>query len=57
MGRNCRYAKKYSFPVHRIPPRLLPRNRTLVLRVLVRYQGNSLLKGDLSPPKRIKVRR
>ena len=57
MGRNCRYAKRYSFPVHRLAPRLRPRNRKLVLRIKVRYQGNSLLKGDLSPAKRVKVRR
>lgn len=57
MGRNCRYAKKYSFPVRRLPPRLRPRNRTVILRVLIRFQGNAGLKPDLSPPKRIKVRR
>ena len=57
MGRNCRYAKRYSFPVHRLPPRLRPRNRKLVLRIKVRYQGNSRLKPDLSPTKRVRVRR
>jgi hypothetical protein len=57
MGRNCRYAKRYSFPVRRLPPRLRQRDRKLVLRILVRYQGNSLLKPDLSPPKRVTVRR
>lgn len=57
MGRNCRYAKRYSFPVRRLPPRLRPRDRALVLRILVRYQGNSVLKPDLSPPRRVKVSR
>jgi len=57
MGRNCRYAKRYLFPVRRLPPRLRPRNRKLVLRIKVRYQGNSRLKPDLSPTKRVRVRR
>jgi hypothetical protein len=57
MAPTCRYAKRYSFPVRRLPPRLRPRRRTLVLRILVRYQGNAVLKPDLSPPRRVKVRR
>ncbi len=57
MAPNCRYAKRYSFPLRRLPPRLRPRRRTLVLRILVRYQGNAVLKPDLSPPKRVRVRR
>jgi hypothetical protein len=57
MGRNCRYAKRYSFAARKLPKRLRPRRRALVLSVLVRYQGNSQLRGDLSPPKRVKVRR
>jgi hypothetical protein len=57
MGRNCRYAKRYVFAARRLPKRLRPRSRKLVLSVLVRYQGNSLLRGDLSPPKRVTVRR
>jgi hypothetical protein len=57
IGNDCRYAKKYSFPVRRLPPRLRPRGRTLVLRIKVRYQGNAQLRGDLSPTKRVKVRR
>jgi hypothetical protein len=57
MGRNCRYAKRYSFAARKLPKRLRPRRRTLVLTVVVRYQGNSQLRGDLSPPKRVKVRR
>jgi len=57
MGRNCRYSARYSFPARRLPKRLRPRKRTLVLSILVRYQGNSQLRGDLSPPRRVKVRR
>jgi hypothetical protein len=57
MGRNCRYTKRYSFPSRRLPARLRPRNRTLIIRILVRYQGNARLKSDLSPPRRVKVRR
>lgn len=51
MQRNCRYARLYSIPIRRIPARFRPRSRLLVLRVQVRYLGNSLLKRDLSPPK------
>jgi hypothetical protein len=57
MGSNCRYSKRYTFAARRLPKRLRPRARTLVLTVLVRYQGNAQLRGDLSPPKRVKVRR
>ncbi len=57
MGSNCRYSARYTFSVRRLPRRLRPRARTLVLRVVLRFQGNSVLRGDLSPPKRIKVRR
>jgi len=57
MGRNCRYSARYTFAAGRLPARLRPRDRTLVLSILVRFQGNSQLKGDLSPPKRVKVRR
>ncbi len=57
MGRNCRYSARYTIPARRLPQRLRPRNRTLVLSILVRYQGNSLLTSDLSPPRRAKVRR
>jgi hypothetical protein len=57
MARNCRYKARYTFAARRLPRRLRPRRRTLVLKVLVRYQGNSQLKGDLSPPKRVRVKR
>jgi hypothetical protein len=57
MGRNCRYKARYTFAARKLPKRLRPRNRTLVLRIAVRYQGNSQLKGDLSPTKRVRVRR
>ncbi len=57
MARNCRYSARYTIPARRLPKRLRPRNRTLVLSILVRYQGNSLLTADLSPPRRVKVRR
>jgi hypothetical protein len=57
MGRACRYSKRYTFATRRIPKRLRPRNRKLVLRITIRYQGNSQLKPDLSPAKRVKVRR
>ena len=57
MGRNCRYSTRYAFAVRRLPNRLRPRSRTLVLGIAVRYQGNSQLRGDLSPTKRVRVRR
>ena len=57
MGRNCRYGSRYAFAARRLPKRLRQRSRTLVLTVVIRFQGNSRLKGDLSPPKRVKVRR
>jgi hypothetical protein len=57
MGRNCRYKARYTFAARKLPKRLRPRKRTLVLRIAVRYQGNSRLRGDLSPTKRVKVRR
>jgi len=57
MGANCRYTARYTFAARQLPKRLRSRRRTLVLTVVLRYQGNSQLKGDLSPPKRIKVRR
>ncbi|MBA3305243.1 MAG: hypothetical protein H0U25_04875, partial [Thermoleophilaceae bacterium] len=47
----------YAFAARRLPKRLRQRSRTLVLTVVIRFQGNSRLKGDLSPPKRVKVRR
>jgi len=57
MGRNCRYSTRYAFDARRLPNRLRPRSRTLVLGIAVRYQGNSQLRGDLSPTKRVRVRR
>jgi len=57
MGRNCRYSKTYTVAARRLPPGLRPRNRTLVLRIAVRFQGNAQLRADLSPTKRVKVRR
>ena len=57
MGTNCRYTKQYSFPVKRLPRRLRPRSKRLVLNVSVRYQGNAGLNPDLSPTRPVKVRR
>jgi len=54
---NCRYATRYSFPTRRLPRRLRPRRKTLILRVAVRFQGNAGLQTDVSPTARAKVRR
>jgi hypothetical protein len=57
MGSNCRYSKRYAFPTRRLPPRLRPRDKTLILGVAVRFQGNDVLRSDVSPTRRAKVRR
>ncbi len=57
MGANCRYSKRVSFPVRRLPRALRARRKVLVVRVAVRFQGNAGLLPDVSPTRRIKVRR
>ena len=57
MRSNCRYAARISFPVRRLPRSLRPRRKTLILRIAARFQGNAGLRTDLSPTKRMKVRR
>jgi len=57
MKSNCRYATRYSFSTGRLPRRLRPRSKTLILRVAVRFQGNARLASDVSPTARAKVRR
>jgi hypothetical protein len=57
MGINCRYTVRVAFPLRRVPRSLRPRRKTLVLRVAARFQGNAGLRTDLSPTKRMKVRR
>jgi len=57
MGSNCRYSARVSVPLRRVPRSLRPRRKTLVLRVAARFQGNAGLRTDLSPTKRMKVRR
>jgi dipeptidyl aminopeptidase/acylaminoacyl peptidase len=57
MGANCRYAKRVVFPVRRLPRASRARNKPVILRVAVRFQGNARLLSDVSPTRRIKVRR
>jgi len=57
MGANCRYSKRVSFPVRRLPRAVRARRKVLVVRVAVRFQGNAGLLPDVSPTGRIKVRR
>jgi len=57
MGRNCRYTKRISFPVRRLPRALRARGKTLTVRVAVRFQGNAALLPDVSKTRRMKVRR
>ena len=57
MRGNCRYTRRYSFGISELPAALRPRNRGLVIRVRVRFGGNSRLTGDLSPTGRAAVRR
>lgn len=57
MRSNCRYTVGVSLPVRRLPRALRSRGKTLLIRVAARFQGNSRLRTDLSPTKRLKVRR
>jgi len=57
MGRNCRYSKRVSFPVSRLPRALRARDKALTVRVAVRFQGNAALLPDVSPTRRMNVRR
>jgi hypothetical protein len=57
IGANCRYAKRLAFPVRRLPRASRARNKPVILRVAVRFQGNAGLLTDVSPTRRIKVRR
>jgi len=57
MGRNCRYSKRVSFPVSRLPRALRARSKALTVRVAVRFQGNAALLPDVSPTRRMNVRR
>ena len=57
MRSNCRYSVRISFPVRRLPRSLRSRSKTLIVQVAARFQGNAGLRPDLSPTKRMKVRR
>jgi TolB protein len=57
MGANCRYAKRVAFAVRRLPRALRARSKPVILRVAVRFQGNGGLLTDVSPTRRMKVRR
>ena len=57
MGANCRYSTSFRVPLKRLPQRLRPRRKLLIVRASVRYQGNSLLATDLSPTGRARVKR
>jgi len=57
MTSKCRYTARIAYPLRRLPRALRPRRKTLILRVAARFQGNAGLRTDLSPTKRIKVRR
>ncbi len=59
MGTDCRYSKRFAFPVRRL---LRGASRAssvpvIILGVAVRFQGNAGLLSDVSPTRRIKVRR
>jgi hypothetical protein len=43
--------------VSRLPPRLRPRTRGVVLKAAYRFQGNAALKTDLSPTAGKRVKR
>lgn len=53
----CALTARFRFPVRRLPARLRPRRRALILRIAYRFQGNALLRSDLSPQARLRVRR
>ncbi len=57
LGANCRYSTRVAFPVRRLPLASRARNKPVILRVAVRFQGNAGLLSDVSPTRRIKVRR
>jgi len=57
MDKKCRYSKRISFPVRRLPRAMRSRRKTLIVRVAARFQGNAGLRADLSPTRRIKVQR
>ncbi len=57
MGANCRYSKRVVFPVRRLPRASRARSTPVILRVAVRFQGNRGLLTDVSPTRRMKVRR
>ena len=57
MGSNCRYSRRFTFPTRRLPARLRPRRRTVILRIAARFQGNAGLRPDTSPTARVRVRR
>ncbi len=57
MGANCRYSTRVAFPVRRLPRASRARSKPVIVRVAVRFQGNRGLLSDVSPTRRIKVRR
>jgi len=57
MGSNCRYSARISFPLRRLPRALRSSRKALIARVAARFQGNAVLQTDLSPTRRLKVRR
>ncbi len=57
MGANCRYSKRVAFPVRRLPRASRARSKPVIVRVAVRFQGNRGLLSDVSPTRRVKVRR
>jgi hypothetical protein len=54
---DCRYSKRVAFPVRRLPRAMRARSKALIVRVAVRFQGNAGLEPDVSPTRRVKVRR
>ena len=56
-GRNCRFIKRYSFRVGLLRRSLRPRSARLRIGVQVRYQGNSRVRGSISPRAFTRVRR
>lgn len=57
LGPGCRYSTVLRFGVRRLPRRLRPRPRSLILTVRARFPGSSSLLSDAAPPRRVRVSR
>lgn len=57
VGRDCRFQRRLAFGVRRLPPRLRPRGRRLVVEVRTRYLGSRFLLGGFGSTGKVRVRR